>query len=127
MSFFHRFWLGSLLLLGAASCSSTTLDGGSARSDGGDAGGGDDEGGTSGSSGSSGTNTRVNRGLGENCEVDDQCKSGLTCHQNFVANQCTAQKTCTLVCQRQADCIAIDPKARCFTGCGNEEICMLTL
>ena len=122
MFFLHRLGLGSLLLLGAAACSSSTLDGGSARNDGGDAGGVDDEGG----GGSSGGNARVNRGLGEGCELDDQCKSGLTCRQNFVADQCTAQKTCTLVCQGQADCIAIAPKAMCFKGCGNEEICMLT-
>lgn len=54
---------------------------------------------------------RVSRGLGEGCELNEQCASGLTCRQNFVADQCTAQKTCTLVCQRQADCMAVAPKA----------------
>ncbi len=69
---------------------------------------------------------RTNRGLGEGCEQNEQCASGLTCRQNFVADQCTAQKTCTLLCHGDASCKAVNPKALCFKGCNNEEICMLT-
>ncbi|CAN5874051.1 hypothetical protein BH11MYX4_BH11MYX4_27190 [soil metagenome] len=70
--------------------------------------------------------SRLNRDLGELCDLDDQCKSGLTCHQNFVAEQCTAQKTCTLVCAGDAACQGVNPKGLCFKGCNNERICMLT-
>lgn len=68
----------------------------------------------------------VSRGLGQGCELDTQCARGLTCRQNYVAGQCTTQKTCTLVCQGNATCEAVSPKGRCFQGCANERICMLT-
>ena len=68
----------------------------------------------------------ADRDLGASCEADDECAGGLTCKQNFVANQCTAQKTCTKTCTTEADCEAIDAKGKCFQGCNNEQICMLT-
>lgn len=78
------------------------------------------------SSATDGGTARVDRSLGEECELDAQCADGLTCRQNFVADRCTTQKTCTLVCQGDAPCRTLNPKGMCFKGCNNEQICMLT-
>lgn len=68
----------------------------------------------------------TNRTLGDSCDTDTQCESGLTCKANFVANQCTTIKTCTKTCAGDADCQSLNAKAKCFQGCGMEKICMLT-
>jgi hypothetical protein len=65
------------------------------------------------------------REIGDACDRDGQCASGLSCRANFVGGECTS-KTCTVVCTELRDCQAVNPKARCFKGCGDESICMLT-
>ncbi len=68
----------------------------------------------------------IARSLGDECTSDGQCESGLACKPNFVAGQCTTTKTCTTTCTKDSDCEAVDPKGKCFQGCGTEQICMLT-
>ena len=67
----------------------------------------------------------TSRTLGDACDDDTQCQSGLTCKANFVANQCTTIKTCTKDCAGDTDCQSLDPRGKCFQGCGMEKICML--
>lgn len=65
------------------------------------------------------------RGFAEGCENDTQCSSPLTCRSAFVNGLCVANKSCTTTCSLDADCQALDPKAKCFQGC-NEKVCLKT-
>jgi len=118
-------WSIGLIALGIVACSGNTLDGGSSKGSSGSSG-------TSGaSSGSPGAGDAAGPGssdrrLGEHCDTDAECRSGLACKQNYVADQCTTQKTCTILCKTDPECQALDPTGKCFLGCNGERICMLT-
>jgi hypothetical protein len=64
--------------------------------------------------------------LGEGCTQNPDCASGLSCLPALVGGQCTSQMTCTKTCSADADCTAASAKAKCFAGCGNDKICLLT-
>jgi len=66
------------------------------------------------------------RSLGDECGRDSQCEGGLTCQANLVGGRCLTTKTCTTPCAGDADCQALNPKGKCFEGCANDRLCMLT-
>ena len=68
----------------------------------------------------------VERTLGDACDADDQCATGLSCLPLATAGRCGTQKQCTTICSDDGACKALDSSALCLAGCNDTLNCART-